>query len=217
MRSDKAAALEALRRRSGLSRPQVARQIAMPVTSYIHYEKTYKKKALPLALCEGLAAVFAKKGIPQAEVLALAGLDRYEIDEAIRVQGLSQSDVVQYLAPPANGAVTGGSAALRDALWPGRANADLWQVKSRALELAGYLPGDFVVVDLDRAPAGGDVVCAQVYDWDTRTAQTILRLYEPPFLMPASQSALFRKPEIVDDDRVVIKGVVVASARQRAD
>ena len=100
-------------------------------------------------------------------------------------------------------------------IFPGATNADLWQVRSRALELEGYMLGDIVVVDLDRTAEGGEVVCAQMYDWNRGSAQTVLRVYEPPYLITASQSPIHRKPVLVDNERVTIKGLVVASARRR--
>lgn len=56
-----------------------------------------------------------------------------------------------------------------------------WLVKSRALELAGYLPGDMIEFDTGKRPRGGEPVVAQVHD-DAGGAETVLRLYRPPFL-----------------------------------
>jgi transcriptional regulator with XRE-family HTH domain len=79
----------------------------------------------------------------------------------------------------------------------------------RALEGLGYLPGDIVIVDLDRKPAPGDVVCAQVYDLGRSEPETVMRIYEPPVLVAASFDEQLRRPLMVDDARVKIEGVVL--------
>jgi hypothetical protein len=94
------------------------------------------------------------------------------------------------------------------ALIAGRVAADVWILKTSALIDAGYRPGDFVIVDLNRQPRAGDVVCAQVYRWTAGTAQTVFRIYEPPYLVAANGDATLRRPLVVDNDQVVIKGVV---------
>jgi hypothetical protein len=100
------------------------------------------------------------------------------------------------------------SAAIK-ALIGGRQAADPWTIRTRALEGVGYLPGDIVIVDLGRRPEPGEVVCAQVYDWGRVAAETVMRIYEPPFLVAASLDEQLRRPLMVDNERVIIKGVVL--------
>jgi hypothetical protein len=90
-----------------------------------------------------------------------------------------------------------------------RRNADPWVIKTRALEGIGYLPGDVVIVDLNAVPRAGDAVCAQVIDWPTSRAETVMRLYQPPYLVAASFDRRLLKPLLVEDDRVIIKGVLL--------
>lgn len=98
----------------------------------------------------------------------------------------------------------------------GQANGiDPWMLRSRALETAGYLPGDVLIVDLNREPSPGDVVCAQLYDWARSKAETVFRLYEPPYLTVATFDNSLRKIFVVDNQTTVIKGVVIASIRPR--
>ena len=90
-----------------------------------------------------------------------------------------------------------------------------WRLNSRAIEAAGYLPGDVLVVDLGLNAMPGDIVCAQRYQWNRMSAETIFRVYEPPYLLaktfdPATPALL-----AVDNVNIVIKGVVVASFRPR--
>lgn len=94
-----------------------------------------------------------------------------------------------------------------------RPAAAAWRLKTNALEEGGYLAGDIVIVDMNLAPEPQDAVCAQVYDWKGGSAETVFRIYTPPFLVAAAQDRTAYKPLLVDNDRVVIKGVVVESFR----
>ncbi len=95
------------------------------------------------------------------------------------------------------------------ALIGGRRAADPWTMRSRALEQRGFLIGDIVIVDLGRRPEAGDMVCAQVYDWRRAAAETVMRLYEPPYLVAASLDEGLRRPLVVDNEQVIIKGVLL--------
>jgi len=114
-------------------------------------------------------------------------------------------DAVPFDAKSADPAV---SAAIK-ALIGGRKAADPWTIRTRALERIGFMPGDIVIVDLGRRPEAGDAVCAQVYDWRRAAAETVMRLYEPPYLVAASLDEGLRRPLVVDNEQVIIKGVVL--------
>ncbi len=102
------------------------------------------------------------------------------------------------------------------ALGQGRMNIDPWTLQSRALEGAGYRPGDILLVALDETPAAGDVVCAQIYDWTKGRAETVFRIFQPPYLIAATGDPQLMRPHLVDDGAVTIKGVVLHSLRGRA-
>lgn len=91
---------------------------------------------------------------------------------------------------------------------------DLWRVSNDALEMAGYQIGDFLVVDMNARPVAGDVVIAQRYHFTEGRAETILRIYEPPYLVAASTRPEYRKPILAEDSAIAIKGVVVGSYRR---
>jgi hypothetical protein len=114
-------------------------------------------------------------------------------------------DAVPFEAKDADSAL---SAAIK-ALIGERQAADPWTIRTRALERIGFMPGDIVIVDLGRRPEAGDAVCAQVYDWGRSDAETVMRLYEPPFLVAASLDEQLRRPLVVDNERVIIKGVLL--------
>lgn len=103
-----------------------------------------------------------------------------------------------------------------EALIDGQPAVDPWVIKNRALEDAGILPGDIVMVNLNAIPQPSDVVCAQFYRWSEGKAETLFRIHEPPYIIAACRDADLRRPLLVDNDRVVIKGVVTAVLRMRA-
>jgi transcriptional regulator with XRE-family HTH domain len=100
-----------------------------------------------------------------------------------------------------------------EALIGERQAASPWIMQSYALEGAGYMPSDVLIVDLNRKPEAGDAVCAQVYQWSQGKAETLFRIFEPPYLVAASHNPSIRKPLLVDNDRVIIKGVVTEMLR----
>lgn len=90
-----------------------------------------------------------------------------------------------------------------------------WLLKSRVIESAGYLPGDLLLVDFNRPHQPGDIVYAEIYDWPRSRANSIFRIWEPPSLITATNDASLRKPFVVDNQNITIKGVVIASVRPR--
>lgn len=94
-------------------------------------------------------------------------------------------------------------------------NVDAWTLNSRALELAGYRQGDILIVGLSAQPIPGDVVCAQVYDWNNNRAETIFRIFQPPFLSAATTDPKLMKPYFTDDGSTAVKGVVLHTLRTR--
>jgi transcriptional regulator with XRE-family HTH domain len=142
-------------------------------------------------------------------VARASGIPAYESELAVRARGLAEIESAPYEAEPL--AVIDG--AVKFLRGPGN-GVDPWILRSRSLENAGYMPGDILMVDLNGRPEPGDVVCAQIYDRSDK-AETIFRIYEHPFLISATLDGRLMKPHLVDNDRVVIRGVVIASLRER--
>lgn len=84
-----------------------------------------------------------------------------------------------------------------------------WRLVSRAVELAGYLPGDVLLLDTDARPAPGDLVCAQVRDWPAMVPETVVRIFEraPPVDLLVAHSYEHHQPLVVDGERIVVQGV----------
>jgi transcriptional regulator with XRE-family HTH domain len=92
---------------------------------------------------------------------------------------------------------------------------DAWRMKGWGLDLSGVLPGDVLIIDQNRRAKAGDIVCAQIADWQTGKAETVLRLYEAPYIMTNSAKLGPSRPMQVDDENISIRGVAVAVLRFR--
>lgn len=157
-------------------------------------------RAFAAALDEPLAEILKRAGVSdETEVRQLrAGFNEGDAEPyTVASSGLRQAD-------PVAGALGA------------RPGVDVWTVRSSALSLIGYIPGDLVLVDTlaaGRAKAG-DIVIAQVYDWQTGGATTVLRRFEPPVLVAASPNPADFRVHVVDGQNVVIRGTVTASWRR---
>ena len=100
------------------------------------------------------------------------------------------------------------------AMIAGDPNLSAWTIGSDLLTLAGVRRGDVVVIDQRVVPRDGDVVCAQVENG--YGAQTMFRLWRPPMLIAAAADPMAARPELVDNERVRIAGVVVGLFRVRS-
>ncbi len=88
---------------------------------------------------------------------------------------------------------------------------------TRILDLAGILPGDEMLMDMSVPPVASDVVAAQVYAIGGPAAVTVLRVYDPPYLVAHTSDATQRaKPIVVDGERARIAAVALVLLRQRA-
>ena len=145
------------------------------------------------------------------EKIAVAGgIPPYHAEAIAAPRGFAEAEAAPFLAIDADDPFTAAIAALKG----GQPGVDAWVMKSRAMETAGFLPGDVLVVDLNAEPRDGDAVCVQLYDRAGR-AETAFRIYEAPFLVAASHDPELRRPVLVDNERAVIRGVVIGSFRPR--
>ena len=152
------------------------------------------------------------------KIAAVSGLtwgsaeDRVAPAPALPVEnGMAESE-----ASPLKFEANSSLADIVEILGRNRTNIDPWTLNSRALEGAGFRPGDILMVALGETPLSGDVVCAQIYDWFKGRAETVFRIFEPPYLLAASADPRFLRPLVVDDDKVQVKGVVIHTIRARS-
>lgn len=151
--------------------------------------------------------------VPLATVLEKAGVADAPVAQQL-APGFGESDAAPWVEAPRP---NDPNRAIAAALGADRPGVDVWRVKGAAMALAGYLMGDFILVDThaaDRARAG-DVVLAQVYRATGRdmTARTILRRLEPPVLVAASCDPEDSRVHVVDGVNVLVRGKVLASWR----
>ena len=88
-------------------------------------------------------------------------------------------------------------------------------VSDRALDLAGYLPGDVVLVDMDAQPATQDIVAVRWLTGQRPSDQITLRIFDTPFLTAHSTDESLRRPVLIDPARVQLIGVVRLAIRDR--
>lgn len=144
------------------------------------------------------------------KIAAVGGIPPYEVAPPHRPPGLAEDETTPYETIGTENLVDRAVAAYKN----GRNGVEAWVMQSRALEHEGYVPGDILIVDQNVTPQSGDAVCAQLYSRNG-TAETVMRIYDHPFLVAASSDQLTRKPHLVDNASVVIKGVIIGSFRPR--
>jgi len=145
------------------------------------------------------------------EVLKRAGV--LDPPEARTIQpGFSDGDAAPWLGKKGESHKVDAIAA---AFGGNRPGVDVWQMNSGAMALDGLLPGDFLLIDSHQSELcrAGDVVVAQNYDWQTGSATSLIRRFEPPVLVAASSEPDSKRVLVVDGNNVVIKGKVIASWR----
>lgn len=139
-----------------------------------------------------------------AEVLGLSSSWLMALDPVESADGFAEGDVTAY---------EGGIPPLEERMPPARGR---WLIRSRALDLAGILPGDIVEFDLNEMqPPRGTVVVAQHYRPDRPGADTVLRLYEPPYLLVRSTDPAIDQRPLEIGDQAVIMGAFLRLYRQR--
>jgi SOS-response transcriptional repressor LexA len=90
--------------------------------------------------------------------------------------------------------------------------AEVWRITTDRVQEAGYLPGDYVVIDRGHPPSAGDVVLAEVREkagwWIP-----IFRVYAPPVLRTAN-SKYVREPALpADGTSIAVIGPIIGSVR----
>lgn len=90
---------------------------------------------------------------------------------------------------------------------------DWWELRTNFLDLEGLLPGDKVLIDLNRPAKNNDIVIAQL-TVESGRVETIIRKFEAPMLTCHSTSRVYPRPEFVDGERVIIMGVVAEARRK---
>lgn len=161
------------------------------------------------------AHVFADQlKVPLAEVIERAGIAGRATAREI-AHGFAEGDAAPW--SPSIAARDSQDALLARALGL-RPGVEVWTVNSACMSLAGFMPGDKIVVDTVHADEvrSGDAVLAQIYDVTTGSARTVFRQYQQPALVSHSPDRDDWRVHLVDKSTVAIVGVITASWRSRA-
>ncbi len=177
-----------------------------------------------------LTQVFEKTGwspntLAQAAKIDPSTLYRFMSDDNHQMRRVTVARIakVAKVEPPEFAGLSAGDAReydlgkLPDTSLPGIDAPNLAAVKvsNDAMKLSGVAEGDILVIDRKRTARAGDIVVAQLYDFRLGTADTIIRIYEPPYLIPNTDNPEHRRPLLVDNERVQITGVAVRQIRVR--
>lgn len=190
----------------GVTADEIAKKMGRDRSAVSHIYTGQRRMSL-----EWARAFSEVLGEPIDEILKRAGVYSEAAPTQTRV-GFSESDAAPWVPQGGAGARARGVAEILGGDRPG---VDVWQIRSDALVLMGYMPGDLMLVDSHQAERcrPGDVVVAQRYSAINGTATTLLRRYEPPVLVAANTTPEDRRVDIVDGSNVIIRGKVTACWR----
>lgn len=140
---------------------------------------------------------------------AVSPIPHYENARGAMPEGFDEAEAEPYDPGSQDTLITRAVEALKGA----SNHVQPWILRTNALENAGYRWGDILAVDMSAIPKPGDVVIAQIYD-NQGGAETAFRIYHKPYLVASSNSPRHLAPTLIDQ-RVDVRGVVVASLRPR--
>jgi len=80
------------------------------------------------------------------------------------------------------------------------------EARDDSMNMAGILPGDILISELDRSCRSGQVVIAQYYQG--RGAKTIIRQYDSPFLLPRSTNHSHKILHVEKDEVRLVSPVI---------
>lgn len=196
---------KAQQKRVGVTAEDIARRMGRDRSTVSHIYTGRIRMSLEWA--KAFAEVL---DVPLSEVLERAGVADAQDAKLAVAPGFSESDATPF--GPRDKAPSGTAEVA--AAFGARPGVDVWMVRNKSMELAGYHPGDFILVDThasERVKAG-DFVIAQVYSRNGG-AKTVFRKWMPPVLIACAAPTADEPVYVVDGDNVVIRGKISASWR----
>lgn len=206
LREAQRAWLEEIERQLEITPTEIARlaDVAAATVTRLRYKENYNgtlSAAIVDRIAQGTGIAAPEAARPKRYQRPLLG-DQPVASDLPRA-GLSDQEAELYTAPMGD-----PMARLVTAAVDGRAHVVPWTLRTRSLEDEDVVPGDILIVDLNARPEAGDIICAQLYDFERPGAtKTVFRLYHPPFLVGAGKEEGARVPQLIDD-KVGLKGVV---------
>lgn len=184
-----------------------------------HIERTSAKTLTDIARASGISpSTFSKllgneeghtlTAKTVARIEAATGVPAYESNVIPKIVAFSEEEARPYVFDARTENAL--EQVLRD--FVAKSNSiDLWELKTNNLAALGLTRGMVVIVDREAVPRARDNVVAQRYDTRRGTAETLFRNFRPPYLITAPTLGEPSTPEIVDGEKVVIMGVIVAA------
>jgi transcriptional regulator with XRE-family HTH domain len=178
-----------------------------------------------------------KRGLTQKELAAMAGIPNLETISKIerRAQSMTPEQVLAFAkifsVPPslfvkdtlaATESVRGFAeeaepfvpdAGSFESRIPLKEAQSWYRIRDSRLDEIGIMPGDIVVIDIGKSAMAevtiGDVVIANLYSADGRSAETIVRQWIPPRLLITNSRSSNLMPLNLEQNNVSLLGVVV--------
>lgn len=187
------------------------------------------------AFRDWIAAIVSKKQITRTELARRAGLSHSTISRAtsdddyrinFRADTISKLAEIGGILPPA--AIAQGEAGSAQGFaepeatpWGGQPDKNLgpgqsiWTVHTQAMSPMGLMPGDRFILDQSMTPQTRDIIMVQVYDHQTGSAESLLRVFADGFAVTPLY-LVDGSPRIwIDGTHATVMGVVIESWRTR--
>jgi transcriptional regulator with XRE-family HTH domain len=233
VKSDFASPVERFRVFISSSTANAVRLRGLPATRGGHMgrqkSRTEEAAATRAQVREWLQALMARHKVKPIDIHRDTGVNTATIYRLLREQNDPGMDTImriaeRYGAPPPGAGAPGHLAESEAAPWEGPppagegetllANQSWWRIGSRALELAGVLPGDFALLDQTAPARAGDIVIAQIYDFERGSAETKVRFFDGIYLQTRTMDhSVDERPIMVDGERAAIAGRIVRLTR----
>ena len=198
---------KAQQKRAGVTAEDIAARMGRARSNVSHIYSGKQRMSL-----EWARAFSEALQVPLDEVLKRAGaLDEPEAQRL--TPDFNESDAIRFSARGGAEARTNERA---EQFGGNKAGIDVWRVKGRSLMLCGYMPGDFILVDTNKADQcrTGDIVLAQKHSWKSGSASTILRRFDPPVLTAFGPDPEDQNAQVIDGTNLFVIGKIIASWRE---
>lgn len=195
LRAQQLAWLDAITRSTGLTVSEIARRAKLVPSTLTRFHSRDRDG-------HTLTAKTVKK------IEDAVGIPAYDVREVPKQVPQLAEEGAPFVLPEATGDLM--LLALQDVVERNN-SVDLWRLQTSALRACKYFPGDILLVDRNREAGIDDAVCAQVYDFRRGTAETVFRIYKPPYLLSADMEGEPLKPLVVDNETVSVVGVIVGA------
>jgi hypothetical protein len=177
---------------------------------------------------EWLQALMSRFGVTPKDIQDATGVNQATLYRWLREENDATLDNAMRIASHYRMALPGGGTALglresEAAQWTEELpetpqelpfHQSWWRIGNRALELSGVLPGDAALLDQHAQARAGDIVIAQIYNFERGAAETKIRYFDGLYLQTRTMDrSVEERPIPVDGERAAIVGRIVKITR----